>query len=321
MSPKNFKQKSQMLHKFSEVPMADISRSAFNRSHSYKSTFDAGYLIPFFIDEALPGDTFRLNATIFARFNTPEVPFMDNLHLDTFYFAVPIRLVWDNFQKFMGEQVDPGDSIDYTVPTVTAHSSTGWPVHSLGDYFGIPTAINSLVTNVLPFRCYNLIWNEWFRDQNLQDSVTVQKGDGPDSNNLYSLLRRGKRHDYFTSCLPWPQKGDASTMNLGTSAPVITNGEIPTFSDASGSQFTNEGLRAANGGPELYLTGGNISSDTDAEFGDESGLQADLTNATAATINQLRESIATQRFLEKDARAGTRYTEIKIGRASCRERV
>ncbi len=305
---KTFKQKSNMLHKFSDIPMADIKRSAFDRTHTYKTTFNAGLLIPFYVDEALPGDSFRLNATIFARLNTPEVPFMDNLHLDTFYFAVPMRLVWNNFEKFMGAQDDPGDSIAYTIPQVTAHASNGWTDQTLGDYFGIPTDIASLSVNSLPFRCYNLIFNTWFRDQNLQDSVVVDKDDGPDTETDYVLLRRGKRHDYFTSALPWPQKGDASTISLGTKAFLATE-FAPADSDGFVVESTDDNnfyrFKTNLNTDEMGLLSGSQTEDEDRE------LYADLSNASASTINELRESIATQRFLEKDARAGSaRYTEL-----------
>ena len=315
---KQHKNPSQMLHKFSDVPVADIQRSSFNRSHSYKTTFDAGYIVPFFVDEALPGDTFNLNATIFARLNTPEVPFMDNLHLDTFYFAVPMRLVWDNFKKFMGEQIDPGDSIDYTIPQLVAPASGGFVVGKLGDYFGIPTGINSLSVNALPFRAYYRIWNEWFRDQNLQDSENagLETGDGPTNlTNDYNLLRRGKRHDYFTSCLPWPQKGDAATISLGTTAPISGIGKFnQVYSTGGINVYETDGSGTTNY-PAGFRTIGTTTDDafTIQEDPNNTGypnLRTDLSSATASTVNQLRESIATQHFLETDARAGTRYTEI-----------
>ena len=210
--------KSVMSHQFSEVPKANIERSSFDRSHGVKTTFDAGYLVPILVDEALPGDTFNLSMTGFARMSTPIFPIMDNAFMDTHFFAVPVRLLWDNWKKFNGEQTNPGDSVDFTVPIMD--SDTGYANQSLSDYFGIPTNVANLEHSSLHHRAYNLIYNEWYRDQNLQDSITVDKDDGPDSPADYVLLKRGKRHDYFTSCLPWPQKGDSVDLPLGSNVPV-----------------------------------------------------------------------------------------------------
>ena len=213
--------KSVMKHQFSQVPKANIPRSTFNRSHGLKTTFDGGKLIPIYVDEALPGDTFKMKANLFGRLATPLTPIMDNLFLDTHYFAVPIRLLWSNWEKFNGAQDDPGDSTDFTIPVMAAPASTGHGEGSLSDYLTIPTKIPDLEHSSLWHRAYNLIWNEWYRDQNLQDSVVVDTDDGPDTSTDYTILNRGKRHDYFTSCLPWPQKGDAVDIPLGTSAPVL----------------------------------------------------------------------------------------------------
>lgn len=300
------KRKSVMTHQFSQVPKADIPRSTFDRSHGYKTTFDAGYLIPVFIDEALPGDTFNVNMSGLARLATPIFPIMDNMYLDTHYFSVPVRLLWDNWQRFNGEQDNPDDSTDYVVPTLTAPVG-GFTANSLEDYFGLPVGVAGIKVCSFWHRAYNLIWNEWFRDQNLQDSVTVQKGDGPDLPINYTLLRRGKRHDYFTSCLPWPQKGPAVNIPIGGTAPVITNEALIKLA-ASDNSFEDTIQNFATNGQFL---GTNLThASKDLKFGSESGLIADLSEATAATINSLRQAFQIQKIYERDARGGTRYTEL-----------
>lgn len=299
--------KSVMTHQFSQVPKAEIQRSSFDRSHGYKTTFDAGYLVPVFVDEVLPGDSMSLNMTAFARLATPMKPVMDNMFLDTFFFAIPYRLVWDNWQKFCGEQATPGASTDYLVPQMTAPAGGGVAVGSLSDYFGIPTGIDGLKFNSLFHRSYNLVWNSWFRDQNLQTPVMVETGDGPDTYNEYTLRRRAKRHDYFTSCLPWAQKGPSTTVPLGTSAPVISNNEdilLRYALDPNNDQV----LKASPTSGQL--TAGSPASQQNIYWGSESGLIADLSGASPATINQLRQSFAVQRMYERDARGGTRYYEV-----------
>ena len=299
---------SNMTHQFSQTPKVETQRSSFDRTHQHKTTFDAGKLIPFYVDEVLPGDSFNVNTTLFGRLATPLHPIMDNMFLDTHYFYVPNRLIWDNFKKFMGEQDNPTDSTDYLVPQLVDNAGTGFAEGSIEDYMGLPIASQAtgLSVSALWHRAYNLIWNEWFRDQNLQDSVTVNKGDGPDnlSDNHYSLLRRGKRHDYFTSALPWPQKGPGVELPLGTSAPVVTNNQIPQISSASVTDSDLYYNGSLLGQPSL---GGSNSAIT---FGSETGLTADLSGATASTINSLRQAFQLQRLAEKDARGGTRYTEI-----------
>ena len=205
-----FRNRSVDVHQFAMVPKADVPRSAFNRQCTHKTTFDAGYLVPVFVDEVLPGDTFKLKMTAFARLATPLYPVMDNLHLDSFFFFVPCRLLWTNWVKMMGEQTNPGDSISYAVPQQVSPNG-GYAINSLQDYFGLPTvgqvgAGVGVSHNALPLRAYNLIYKEWFRDENLINSPVVDTGDGPDNVANYTLLRRGKRHDYFTSALPWPQR-------------------------------------------------------------------------------------------------------------------
>jgi hypothetical protein len=243
--------------------------------------------------------------TSFTRLATPLFPIMDNMHLDSFFFFVPNRLVWDNWQKFMGERSpNPDSSIDYVIPTCTSPAG-GYAVNSLQDYMGIPTAgqitgSNTVTHNNLPMRAYNLIYNEWFRDENLQNSAQVDLGNGPDSAANYALRRRGKRHDYFTSALPWPQKGNAVSLPLGTTAPIKANtlSDYVTVLDSAGN--------ARNLGTDFA----NAFVRTGAPAGGSEALFADLSAATAATINQLRQSFQIQKLLERDARGGTRYTEI-----------
>jgi len=299
--------KSKGNHTFSQVPKAQIPRSSFDRSSSLKTAFDAGYLVPIFVDECLPGDTFNLSASLFGRLATPIKPLLDNLYLETFWFFVPNRLTWQNWEKFNGAQDNPADDTDFTVPTFDINA--GAEVSSIFDYYGLPTAdqLSSVIAvNALPFRAYNLIYNEWFRDQNLQDSVLVDTSD-TDLFTNYTMLRRGKRHDYFTSALPWPQKGDPVTVPLGNTAPVIsdpaTDGQ-PLFNVGTAS-----GALYSENGQDTVHWGSAGSGTTPAAWNDPK-LVADLSEASGFTINQLRQSFQIQRLLERDARGGTRYVEV-----------
>jgi hypothetical protein len=305
-------------HKFSEVPHADIQRSTFDRTHGLKTTFNAGQLIPVYVDEALPGDTFSCNMTAFSRLATPIHPTMDNAFMDSHFFAIPVRLVWDDFEEFMGETKTykaAGSSRldgtpDFTVaapipPTITAGGS-GEAEFSLSDYFGIPTKQANLEFSALWHRAYTLVWNDWFRDENLQAPKTVLTTSGADA-TTYNLLNRGKKHDYFTSALPWPQKGADVTIPLGTVAKV----KYDTFTGTgtADEKFVGQHIDGSNDSKPFYgdtygAYTGNLPSTS------YSNLYADLTDATAATINQLRLAFATQKFLEIQARGGSRYIEV-----------
>lgn len=290
-------------HMFSRVPSVGINRSTFRRDFNRKMTFDSGYLVPLFIDEALPGDTLNLKLTAFGRLANPIYPIMDNLFLDTFYFAVPYRLVWENWERFNGAQDNPGDSIDYLIPTMTSPLG-GYPNGSIHDFFGIPTQVENLTHSSLWHRAYNLIWNEWFRDENLQDSVDVPVNDGPDDPMHYKLLKRCKRHDYFTSCLPSPQKGPAVRL------PLTGDATVPA-SDLFLRGKTSDNVA------QLQIVHHNNFSDVYYQPGQngeflkyDHGLHVDLSQVTSVTVNQLRQAFQIQKLLEKDARGGTRYPEI-----------
>lgn len=323
---------------FAMIPQANIRRSVFDRSHVYKTTFNEGQLIPYFVDEVIPGDTFTLNPVEFCRLATPVVPFMDNIYIESFFFFVPSRLVYDKWVNLCGEQENPEDSTDYLVPTV---SLTGDMTNKLPDYMGIACAsgtFNNVAVNCLPFRCYWTIWNEWFRDENLQKSVKVSKGEtntvlepmGQSSanpnyglpsgvKNWYDPAPRGKRYDYFTGALPWPQKGPAVDLPIGGSGQLsITNGTLtgPGYDIGAGNRNQYQGHALGYGSSfteELYQTNTFVSGKqaTNPVAIPQVSLTgaADMSNLSAVTINSLRQAFMLQRYYEIDARGGTRYTE------------
>lgn len=305
------------VNRFASIPSINVRRSVFNRSFEYKTTFDAGYLIPFYVKEVLPADTVKLSLSSLLRLTTPKVPFMDGLYVSYQFFFVPNRLVWSHWVNMMGERENPEDSIDYLTPQITITNAQNG---TLADYFGLPTNVTGTYkVSALPFRAYNLIFNEWYRDQNLQDSLPVEKGDGPDDISDYTLQRRAKYHDYFTSALPAPQKGPASSITLTGNAPVMSDGPIK-FDIGSQASSLDKGVvysteRAGYSQmAQLHVAPSNLSVGSytyyPVSFGSDTTLYADMTGVGDFTINDLRQAWQIQKLLETDMRSGTRYTEV-----------
>ena len=311
---------------FATLPKIDIKRSTFDRSTQLKTTFNAGKLIPIFVDEVLPGDTFALDTSCVIRMSTPIHPVMDNCYLDLYYFFVPNRILWEHWNEFMGENTTTAweQETEYEIPQITSPSG-GWNKGTIADYLGMPIGISNISVSHLPFRAYVNIWNEWFRDQNVQDPAYLTKEDatttGTNGSTYQSDAQCGgeplpvaKYHDYFTSALPEPQKGPAVLLPLGETAKIITNPDAANKQSFIASDslqrpvYTN--LAALNGGETLQLYTATDNPNKDPIVINKNALAADLSTATAATINQLRQAFQIQKLFEKDARGGTRYTEI-----------
>ena len=350
-------------HRFSDAPAMYMRRTKFDRSHVYKTTFDAGKLIPVFVDEVLPGDTTRMSVNYFARLATPIKPIMDNIYLDWFFFFVPNRLVWEHWQNFCFEQEDPDDSTDYVIPTVTATgNSDNAYIGSLWDYFGLPVNVSNNISgiNALPFRAVYLIWNEWFRDENLQKSVKIQKGDVNEvldssrssdqpswvfssGTNIVAGLAcppRGKRHDYFTSALLWTQKGPGVSIGLAGTASIVdpspatgyllhsNDSQLAAIAAYGGDASSSGGRRVTSGNDSITFNRGSDSnwSTVGGFAGNTSGVvtmsaqqastylgddsYVDLDTSSIFTINSLRTAFQMQKFYERLARGGSRYTEV-----------
>ena len=302
--------------RFTDLPAADVERSTFDRSSSYKGTFDAGKLIPFFVDEVLPGDTFSTNATLFMRLATPLKPIMDNVQVDIHWFFVPNRLLWEDWQLFMGERkktTDDPSSVTVPEAAIELSSIEG----TVADHMGLPLTDNIRNIRVmdLPFRAYEKVFNDWYRNQNFTDELDVFTGDAVQDRTNMQLLDRHKRRDYFTSALPFPQKGDPVFLPLGQTAPVVSDEE--TGGDGL-PRWKNSGDQEVLG-PLRQLSGAGNNAEFSQNAGDGSAaawqrtaLFADLTSATASTVNEIRTAFQIQKLLERDARGGTRYIEVVL---------
>lgn len=306
---------SAYVHSFAIVPQIKIPRSSFWRPFRHITTMDMDKLYPILVEEILPGDVLHFNLNQFGRLNTPLVPFFDNVYWHWQAFFVPNRLVMANWQKLCGEQDNPGDSTDYLTPVCNYTQVTA---NDLANYMGWPVRPGVAQSgSALPLRAYNLIWNQWYRDENLQDSVAVKTDDTPDSGANYSILPVCKTHDYFTSALPWPQKtlnGQGVQLPIGSTAAVVSNGAIPTFNVTGGDKnFMLRNNNVLSSTSRRLYVGDSGDNNATVSFGNQSGLVTDLSQATAATVNALRAAFAFQRVYERDARMGTRYPEILLG--------
>lgn len=330
---------------FAELPSIDIERSMFDRSSSHKTSFNVGELIPFFIDEVLPGDTFNVTTSAVVRLQTLLTPVMDNMYLDTYFFFVPNRIVWEHWKEFMGENTQSAwiPTTEYRIPTLNWPTGTGWNVGTIADYFGIPVGVRAgqgCVPSALPFRAYAMICDQWFRDQNVSDPLNIPLGDavvaGSNGDNYITDVAKGgkpfkvaKYHDYFTSCLPAPQKS-ASISIFGDKLPSSRESFIPVFPRTEISYPHVEGsyknpmlLSVVSDGVVRKLDGALVNTTSGSEVraltaNVDSGSNAGFTpinlwanvGAMNLSINELRLAFQLQKFFEKNARAGTRYREV-----------
>ncbi|WMC01496.1 major capsid protein [Microvirus D_HF4_340] len=310
------KQQSVGTHNFAYNPKAPIPRSSYPVRQGYKTTFSASYLIPCYLEETSPGDIFNIRCTAVCRTAVPIAPIVDNWRMDFFYFYLPHRVSWVNWEKFMGSQDNPGDSISYVTPKVSSPTG-GWPAGSIGDYFGLGTVgqitagVNQQVC-AFALRMYNRVWNEWFRHEDLQNSLQEYTDNGPDAVGFYNLATRNKRFDYITQALPFVQKGTAVTIPLGTTAPIVSTGVSIAFDNPAATR-TGTTMLLTSGVNTPTWSNTTVAATGGATFGAAgttlTSLQVNLAAASAAQVNVMRTAVATQQLLERDARGGTRYPE------------